>query len=143
MAAVQCGYQRAVLSAHTLADLAVASLREDRFGVLQLAQPSLGDILLCLLGTLLAAQQFSRQVGGSWRGSMRPWRGTGDEAFGWRQADAAVYAVRDQLTTALYALVGAFGEGSVQALAQAKAPPSHGSRSDALHLLQAFIRQEQ
>lgn len=40
--ALRCAYPRAVLAAHALAGLACASLREDRFGILQLTQASGG-----------------------------------------------------------------------------------------------------
>jgi hypothetical protein len=144
LAAVRCGYQRAALSARFLSDMAVASLAEDRFGVLQLGEPSLGDVLLCLLGTLGAAQHFSRQAGGgAGRAALGPWRATGDAAYGRRQGDAPVHALRDVLTQCVYNVVGAFGPGAGKAIKEAKAAPPYGSVADSQRLLQSFLDGEQ
>ena len=148
--ALRRGYQRAALGARAASGLAVASLGEDRFGVLQLTHPSLGDVLMCMLTTLAAAQQFARQAGAAAGGSggaawaaAAPWRGTGDAAYGRRQDDSAVHALRDVLSTSIYAVVGAFGEGAATALASAQAAPVYGTPAEAERLLRAFLKGEQ
>ena len=144
LSAVCCGYQRGKFAIRTLCDFSVASLTEDRFGVVQLIDPTLGDILLCLLCTLLATEQFVKHVGGGvGASSLGPWRGTGDGPYAACDAHAAVYALQDELSTGLYKVTGAFGDSLKEALAKAKGTPAYGNKIEANALLERFLRGEQ
>jgi hypothetical protein len=145
LAAARARYQRAAHAALALAAFARAAPAEDRFGVLQLGAPSLGDALAALLAALGAAQAALRAAGGGAQGALGPWRGAGDGAYsGGATADAApLRALRDVLATAVYAVVAAYGgESAAKALAASRVPPAHGSAADARALLQAFIAGE-
>ena len=82
--ALRCGYQRAALAVRALAGLAVTSLSEDRFGVLQLSTPGLGDVAATLLAALAGLHQFGRGLAalGPRPAALGPWRGAGDAAPG-------------------------------------------------------------
>lgn len=143
LSAVCCGYQRAKLAIRTLCDFAVASLTQDRFGVVQLVDPTLGDILLCLLSTLLATEQFIKQVGGGvGAAGIGPWRGTGDAPYAACEAHAAVYALRDELSTGMYKVTASFGPSLKEALEKAKGVPVFGSKAEAAALLESFLKGE-
>ena len=47
LAAVRVRYQRMALCVRTLSGFAAASLAEDKYGVLQLSRPGLGECLFC------------------------------------------------------------------------------------------------
>lgn len=145
--AVRCGYPRAAQAAQALAGFACASLKEDRFGVLQLTQPGLGDVLLCLLGALGATQQLMRVTASlvPRQLSLGPWRGNGDAAawagcYSSPSVDAAAYALQDTLTVALYRTSTTFGAGLGKVLADCTGKPAYGSASEAAALLQQFQR---
>ncbi|KAL4530082.1 hypothetical protein Ndes2526A_g04816 [Nannochloris sp. 'desiccata'] len=144
VSAVSCKYQRGKLAIRTLCDVAVASLTEDRFGVVQLVQPTLGDIVLQLLSTLLATQQLLKQVGSnsagrSFSGQQQPWRGTGDTVYPKSDAHAALHAFHDELRTGLYHVTGAFGIALKEALVKATVVPPFGSTADVGNLLDTFF----
>lgn len=61
-------------------------------------------------------------------------------AFGSQSVDAAVLALQDTLTTSLYALSGAFGDGLAKVLQECKAQPAFGSSADAAALLQGVLK---
>eukprot|EP00887_Chlorella_sp_A99_P003120 scaffold9.g3120.t1 len=149
LAALRCHYQRAAAAARALAGLAEASLGEDRYGVLQLSQPGLGDVALALLGGLALLRQFSRALAalGPRQLALGPWRGAGDAAAGGggsQAVDAAALALQDVLTTSLYAVVGTFGEGLRKVVAEAKgAPPVGATKADAAALLERLLRAEE
>ncbi|KAL4434686.1 hypothetical protein ABPG77_002809 [Micractinium sp. CCAP 211/92] len=142
---LRCAYPRAVLAANALAGFACASLQEDRFGILQLTQPCLGDVLLCLLSALGAAQQLVRSSASlaPRQISLGPWRGNGDATVGSHSSpplDAAAVALADVLTVALYRVAATFGDGLTKLLADSKARPAFGSIGDAAALLQLFLK---
>jgi len=144
VSAVSCKYQRGKLAIRTLCDMAVASLTEDRFGVVQLVQPTLGDIVLQLLCTLLATQQLLKQVGSSsagrfFSGQAQPWRGTGDVLYTQCDAHAALHAFHDELRTSLYLVTDAFGPALKEALVKAPVVPPFGSTAEAGKLLDTFF----
>ncbi|GAB4816254.1 hypothetical protein N2152v2_003300 [Parachlorella kessleri] len=145
LAAVRCRYQRASLCIRTLAGFAAASLKEDKYGVLQLTHPGLGELLLCLLSALLAAQHFARLLTtlAPRHVSLGPWRPQGDAAtgaFGSQSVDAAVLALQDTLSTSLYTLATVFGEGLTKVLLECKANPVFGSRSEVAAVLHSVLR---
>ncbi|KAI3429377.1 hypothetical protein D9Q98_005472 [Chlorella vulgaris] len=145
--AARCGYPQAALAARALAGFACASLQEDRFGVLQLTQPGLAEVLMCLLGTLGATQQLMRSTASlaPRQLSLGPWRGDGNAAawsgcYRGPSVDVAAYALRDTLTVVLYRICTAFGSELVEVLANSKAPPAYGTPSEAAALLQRFLQ---
>jgi nucleoporin NDC1 len=143
LSAVACSYQRGKLAIRTLCDVVVASLTQDRFGVVQLVQPTLGDIVLQLLCTLLATQQLLKQVspgsGGTTNRQQQPWRGSGDAPYTQSNAHAALHALHDELNTGLYHVTGAFGPALKEALVKATVVPPFGSPTEAGKLLDKFF----
>ena len=163
-----CSYQRGQFAVRTLTDFCVASFTQDQFGVVQQVSPTLGDVLLCMLSTLLAAEKLIKQTnsyfpvggggGGSSSGSsssssgsssgvavVGPWRGSGDAAYTSCEAQAAVHALRDELSTGLYNIVGVFGPAVSQALNKSTSAGAlpYGSLPDAALLLESFLKGEQ
>ncbi|PSC68145.1 Nucleoporin Ndc1-Nup isoform A [Micractinium conductrix] len=146
LVAVRCAYPRAALAASALSGYACASLGEDRFGVLQLTQPGLGEVLLCLLGALGATQQLLRSAASlaPRQLTLGPWRGNGDCAA-WAACyrapalDAPLLAMQDTLTVCLYRMVDTFGDGLAKVLAECKSQPGFGSSGAAAALLQTFF----
>jgi nucleoporin NDC1 len=145
LSAVSCRYQRGKLAIRTLCDFSIASLTQDRFGVVQLVHPTLGDVVLQLLCSVLATQQLLKQLNPSGTsdrtssGELQPWRGTGDEVYSKSDAHAALHAFYDELTTVLYHITGAFGPALKEALVKATVVPPFGSRADAGKLLEKFF----
>lgn len=140
VSAVSCSYQQGKLAVRTLCDFAVASLTQDRFGVVQLVQPTLGDIVLQLLCTLLVTQQLLKQLSGSSSAKgQQPWRGTGDVIYTQSDAHAALHAFHDELNTGLYHVTGAFGTALKEALAKATVVPPFGTTAEAGKLLDNFF----
>lgn len=143
--ALRSACPRAVLAANALAGFACASLTEDRYGVLQLTQPSLGDVLLCLLSALGAAQQMMRTSASlaARQLSLGPWRGNGDAAAGPHGSpplDAPAVALADRLTVVLYRVAATFGDGLTKVLANSGAKPAYGSTAEAAALLQLLLK---
>ena len=64
---IRSSYQQAVWAIHVLTGFAVASLTEDRYGLLQLTEPGLGAAVQSILGLLLAVQQHLRAAASSGR----------------------------------------------------------------------------
>lgn len=141
LGAVRCRFQSAKLAGRALAGFAVASLREDRFGVLQLAEPNLGDVVLGILSALLAAKHLARQgVGSSAGAALGPWRATGDVAFGGGESDAAVHAVIDELGTDVRSVAEAFGAVLEEAVGKSTTTPSFATKAEAMAALHARLR---
>jgi nucleoporin NDC1 len=142
---VSCSYQRGKLALRSLCDMAVASLTQDRFGVVQLVQPTLGDIVLQLLCMILSTQQLLKQIGpnsvsgASNSSQQQPWRGTGDAPYSQSDAVAALHAFHDELNTGMYHITGAFGPALKEALVKATVVPPFGSTVDAGKLLDKFF----
>jgi nucleoporin NDC1 len=142
LSAVSCQYQRGKFAIRLLCDVAVASLTEDRFGVVQLVQPTLGDIALQLLCMLLAIQQLLKQLGSGSAGrscSRQLWRGIGDVLYTESDAHAALHAFHDELRTGLYHVTGEFGPALKEALVKATVVPPYGSIAEAGILLDTFF----
>lgn len=138
---MRCSYQTGKYAARALTGFAVASLKEDRFGVLQLADPSLGDVLVAMMSALLAAKRLARQVVGvSAAAALGPWKGTGDVLFGSEEPDAAIYALQDELKTDLYRIVDAFGPALADALTKSRAVPTYGEREEVAEALRKFMQ---
>ena len=55
-------YQKTAWAVRTLAGFAAASLDEDRLGVLQLTEPTLGAVAQAILSLLLALQAHQRTI---------------------------------------------------------------------------------
>lgn len=150
LGAARCRYQRTVLCARTLTGFAAASLREDKFGVLQLTQPGLGEVLLCLLSALHAVQQLSKVLAtlSARHIRMGPWRyqgeGPGAEVYGAPSVDVAVLALTDSLSNCLQLLVGTFGgEGLGKVLRQSKQQPVCGTAAEMEALLHRLVGGEE
>ncbi len=88
--------------------------------------------------------------------SLGPWRsgadlvGSGDagdrqaRTGGRMAADAAVHAMHDALSVAVYRLVDAFGEQLIKVVGECKGDPMRQrSTTDATWLLQSFLKGEQ
>lgn len=102
-------HQAIMLSIRFLSDMAYVSVDEDRYGVLQLSEPSLGDVLFMLLWTDHKIRQLGQWVQGvvSVRGVR--WRASGEELYSFRRADACLDVVRREIGIALENLASVFG----------------------------------
>jgi hypothetical protein len=133
VAATRSMYQNAAASCRSLSSLALASLTEDRYGILQLTQPGLGDVVMVLLGSLRAVQSVLRSTSGlpqraadvlgpwSYHGSTEIlYSNSNSNSYGGGMGmgigghEGAALAMKDVLVTELHALVDAFGDGLVQ-----------------------------
>lgn len=124
VAATRSMYQNAAASCRSLSSLALASLTEDRYGILQLTQPGLGDVVMVLVGSLRAVQSVLRSTSGLPQRAvdvLGPWNYHGSSTGilynndnGMGGHEGAALAIKDVLVTELHALVDAFGDGLVK-----------------------------
>lgn len=125
-------YQDFRMAVLALSSLALASLQEDQFGVLQLTKPGLNEIALALLNTLKATRQVAESIAAlpvQSMASLGPWHhGNGD-----RTPEGIPLALKDVLLTELHSLSEAFGPN----LLSTSATPA-----DALILLQQILKGE-
>lgn len=140
--AARCGFQRARLAARALSDYAVASHTQDKFGVLQLGDPNLGDVIVSLVSTLLAVQHLLRQLTANadeLASELGPWRGTGDVSYGTTSPCAALYALQDEIEVGLHRVVDSFGSAISEALNKHKSAPPYGTSADCAKALANFL----
>jgi hypothetical protein len=128
-------HQAIVLSIRFLSDMAYVSVDEDRYGVLQLSEPSLGDILFMLLWVdhrvrqLTSWTQPGGQSTGQSIGGVR-WRASGEELYSFRRVDAVLDVVRSEVAIALENLASAFGVHTLTDVLEANAQFKAVSASD-------------
>jgi hypothetical protein len=124
-------HQAIVLSIRFLSDMAYVSVDEDRYGVLQLSEPSLGDILFMLLWVDHRVRQLTSwtQPGGQSIGGVR-WRASGEELYSFRRVDAVLDVVRSEVAIALENLASAFGVHTLTDVLEANAQFKAVSASD-------------
>ena len=148
--AIATRYQRTKLAVRVVSEFAVASCTQDRYGIVQLVSPTLGEVVVALVQMLFATQQLIKQHSGCGAGrsgtatramkSLGPWRGTGDVAYSTGSSGndapacmvAAVYALRDELTTALGRITSTFGPSLKEAVLHAN---TTASKSEVINLL--------
>jgi len=102
-------HQAIVLSIRFLSDMAYVSVDEDRYGILQLSEPSVGDVLFMLI----RADQKIRQLG-QWTAGVQSvhgarWRASGEELYSLRRVVACLDVVKHEIGIALENLSSAFG----------------------------------
>ncbi len=102
-------HQLLVLSIRFLSDMAYVSVEEDTYGVLQLSEPSLGDIVY----TLIKLEQKIRHLG-QWTVGIHSihgirWRASGEELYSFRRADGCLDVVKSEIRIALENLGSKFG----------------------------------
>ena len=102
-------HQAIVLSIRFLSDMAYVSVEEDRYGVLQLSEPSLGDIVFMLLWTDHKLRQLGQWVQGVLSVGGVRWRASGEDFYSFRRADTCLDVVRKEISIALENLVSVFG----------------------------------
>lgn len=102
-------HQTIVLSIRFLSDMAYVSVDEDRYGVLQLSEPSLGDVLFILLLADQKIRQLSQWVQGVISVGGVRWRASGEELYSFRRVDACLDVIRREIGIALENLVSVFG----------------------------------
>jgi hypothetical protein len=138
---------RAARCARALSGLAAASRAEDRYGVLLLSAPNLGDVLLGLGGAVLALQAYGRALSSSSPsvgGLLGRALGAAASAVSCpRHAclappELAAYALEDAMRRAAAGVVLAFGPSLGAALREAKGPPPYGSVAEVTALLGAM-----
>lgn len=128
-------HQAIVLSIRFLSDMAYVSVDEDRYGVLQLSEPSLGDILFMLLWVDHRVRQLTNwtqpggQSTGQSIGGVR-WRASGEELYSFRRVNAVLDVVRSEVAIALENLASAFGVHTLTDLLEANAQFKAVSASD-------------
>eukprot|EP00873_Tetraselmis_striata_P015327 jgi/Tetstr1/435591/TSEL_024494.t1 len=136
-------HRRLELSVRTLTGLVSASLKEDRFGVVQLRSPALGDCVVSLLAALTVLRQYirltcstpSRRSPSVVQGTVMWISGIGATpapvgALSLQEVDTAAYSMEDMVRTGVHNLVHAFGD-SLQAVVRshsARAP--YGSKAE-------------
>ena len=121
------------LAARALADFAVASFKEDNFGVLQLGEPSLGSVLLCLLETYSSLRYLCRHAEGC-AAEIGPWRGTSDVPYGVGDSVSALNAFLDELHVGICSMGTTFGQALEGSLG--KTTDTAGRWNDAKQLFQ-------
>lgn len=135
--------ERSRLAARALADLAIASFKEDRYGVLQLGEPSLGSLLLCLLECSLCLKYLCKHAEGCIP-EIGPCRNSGDSLYGYGDALSALHALLDELNVCILSMGTVFGLSLEHTLKTAK--KSHEMKSSQLSeaekLLSAKLREE-
>ena len=114
-------HQAIVLSIRFLSDMAYVSVDEDRYGVMQLSEPSLGDIVFMLLWSDQKIRQLSQWVQGVVSVGGVRWRASGEELYSFRRADACLDVVRREIGIALENLVSVFGVHALTELLEANA----------------------
>jgi hypothetical protein len=102
-------HQTIMLSIRFLSDMAYVSVDEDRYGVLQLSEPSLGDVLFMLVRTDQKIRQLGQWVQGVVSVGGLRWRASGEELYSFRRADACLDVVRREIGIALENLASVFG----------------------------------
>lgn len=102
-------HQSLVLSIRFLSDMAYVSVEEDTYGVLQLSEPSLGDIVFTLVRLEQKIRHLSQwTVGFSSTHGLR-WRASGEELYSFRRSDGCLEVVKSEIHIALENLGSKFG----------------------------------
>lgn len=160
---VRSKYQRVCWCLRGLSGMAVAAQRgEDRYGVVLLCEPTLGDITAALLAAVLALQQYvkltvaararqssslellARKVGLVPTGSSasaaaaRAAAGAGSEVCRQPVEDVA-FALEGAARACLNRLAMAYGDKLRDVLRDARAKPAHGSPAELAGLLSAVL----
>lgn len=114
-------HQAIVLSIRFLSDMGYVSVDEDRYGVLQLSEPSLGDIVFTLLWVDHKIRQLSQWTQGVQSVGGIRWRASGEELYSFRRADACLDVIRSEVAIALENLISVFGIHALNELLEANA----------------------
>lgn len=138
---VSVDFEQVRCAIRSLCGILLASINEDRFGILQLdGAPNLGDVMLALLNAMLVTRRLvkfeslNRKVVAASIG--RQVRVSGDFAFLGVPPTDSLRALQDELSLGLYRIVTTFGDGLIEAVGRtATTVPKYGSTTDCLGLL--------
>ena len=109
-------HQSLVLSIRFLSDMAYVSVEEDTYGILQLSEPTLGDIVYILTKLEQKIRHLSQWTVGIHSIHGVRWRASGEELYSFRRADACLDVVKSEIRIALENLGGKFGPLLIETL---------------------------
>jgi len=144
---VRAKYQRLAFCVRALSALAAASRGQDRYGVVLMADPVLGDVVVGLLAVVIAAQQYAKAatlqasrpsaLGSALRRLVEL---AGQPAHvSLQQGDGCAAAVEDLTRGCATRLVLAFGPSLRTALKTAKLKPAAGTSTELTALLSSLL----
>lgn len=119
-------HQSIVLSIRFLSDMAYVSVEEDIYGILQLSEPSLGDIVYLLIQLEQKIRHLSQWTVGIHSVHGLRWRASGEELYSFRRAEACLEIVKSEIKIALENLGGKFGPLLVDTL---ESNPQYAAKS--------------
>lgn len=110
-------HQSIVLSVRFLSDMAYVSVKEDTYGILQLSEPRLGDIVYWIARLNLELKHLGQWIAAGRHGtrSLR-WRAAGEEIYSYRRVDSVIDVVKMELAISLENLGHRFGDLLVNAV---------------------------
>jgi hypothetical protein len=120
-------HQSIVMSIRFLSDMAYVSAEEDTYGILQLSEPRLGDILFVLTRLEEKLRHVTQWTAGVVALHGIRWRASGEELYSFRKANTAVDVVKSEIRIALENLGSKFGAPLLDSLTSAEQFDSVGS----------------
>ncbi|WPT11050.1 hypothetical protein PSENEW3n2_00002221 [Picochlorum sp. SENEW3] len=110
-------HQSLVLSVRFLSDMAYVSVKEDTYGILQLSEPRLGDIVYWIARLNLELKHLGQWIAAGRHGtrSLR-WRASGEEIYSYRRVDSVLDVVKMELAISLENLGHQFGDLVINAV---------------------------
>ncbi|KAK9816593.1 hypothetical protein WJX72_002389 [[Myrmecia] bisecta] len=146
---VRAHYQRATTCIRILAALTAASRTEDKYGLLQLGEPSLATVTVSLLAALLAVQQYVKYMASitpkaaALAKALRNSPDLSAGAVSTQSIDLPAYALQDVAQTGVYRLVHAFGADLTRVVQSSRSAPPHGSPAELAGLLQRCLQYQE
>ena len=120
-------HQSIVMSIRFLSDMAYVSAEEDTYGILQLSETRLGDILFVLTRLEDKLRHVTQWTAGVVALHGIRWRASGEELYSFRKASTAVDVVKSEIRIALENLGSKFGAPLLDSLTSTEQFSSVGS----------------
>lgn len=134
-----CAHQMVVFSVRFLSDMAYCSADEDSYGVLQLSEPKLGDIVYTILKLGIELKNLRQYTTGKNLAHYMRWRVCGEDVYTHGRVEMVIPVLRKELDTTIDNLVSKFKDTLLDALEASSLAKSSPQKQQVKSLLQSHL----
>ena len=128
-----------VFSVRFLSDMAYCSADEDSYGVLQLSEPKLGDIVYTVLKLGIELKNLRQYTTGKNLAQYMRWRVCGEDVYTHGRVEMVIPVLRKELDNTIDNLVSKFKDSLLDALEASSLAKSSPQRQQVISLLQSHL----